>query len=72
VAFEVGVGRFVAGASWGRIGSDYDLFHGGLLPIGLLILAVAPFAAARIRGLLSVPSAYNKFACGRCAGGAQF
>ena len=30
LAFELAFGRFVARASWQRIGSDYDLLHGGL------------------------------------------
>jgi hypothetical protein len=51
LAFEVAFGRFVVGASWARIASDYDLRHGGLLPIGLLVLTAAPLAAARARGL---------------------
>jgi hypothetical protein len=35
----------VAGAS------DYDLFHCGLLPIGMLVLAFSPVFAARFRSL---------------------
>lgn len=49
VAFEIVFGRFVVHASWTRIASDYDLRHGGLLPIGLLVLAGAPLIAARLR-----------------------
>jgi hypothetical protein len=52
VTFEVAFGRVVMQASWQRIGSDYDLIHGGLLPIGLLILALAPFITAKVRHLL--------------------
>jgi hypothetical protein len=52
VTFEVVFGRAVMQASWQRIGSDYDLVHGGLLPIGLLILALAPFMTAKVRHLL--------------------
>ena len=33
LAFEIGLGR-LAGYSWNRIGSDYDLLHGGLMPLG--------------------------------------
>lgn len=49
LAFEVALGRLVLGYDWGRIASDYDLQRGGLLPIGLLAMALAPLAAARLR-----------------------
>lgn len=51
LAFEVGVGRWVARLSWDRILSDYDLARGGMLGIGMLILAAAPLIAAGIRRL---------------------
>jgi hypothetical protein len=51
LAFEVLLGHFVFGFSWSRIGSDYDLFRGGLMPIGLAIMAGAPAIAARLRGI---------------------
>lgn len=49
LAFEV-VGGRAAGFSWERIGSDYDLRHGGLLGLGMAVVAVAPWLAARMRG----------------------
>jgi hypothetical protein len=49
LTFEIAVGRYVVRASWSRIASDYDLLRGGLLPIGLAVLAVAPLVAARVR-----------------------
>jgi hypothetical protein len=49
VVFEVGFGRAIIRASWQRIGADYDLIHGGLLPIGLVLLALAPWIAAKVR-----------------------
>ena len=52
LTFEIAFGRAVVQASWRRIGSDYDLIHGGLLPIGLLLLALIPFITARVRHLL--------------------
>ena len=52
--FEIAFGRFVAHASWARIASDYDLPRGGLLPIGLLVLAGAPLIAAKLRRVLEV------------------
>jgi hypothetical protein len=51
VVFEVTFGRLVMRSSWERLRSDYDLVHGGLLPIGLVALAGSPLAAARLRRL---------------------
>ena len=48
--FEVSFGRFVLGYSWERIRSDYDPSEGGLLPIGLLQLALSPYVAGKVRG----------------------
>lgn len=50
--FEISFGRFVAGASWERLFSDYDLARGGFMPVGLALMALCPYAAARARGLL--------------------
>jgi hypothetical protein len=47
--FEVVLGRFVLGLTWSRIGSDYDLSRGGLLPIGLVALTLSPLIAVRLR-----------------------
>jgi len=52
LAFEIAFGLYVVHASWSRIASDYDLRRGGLLPIGLAVLTVAPVVAARVRRLL--------------------
>jgi hypothetical protein len=49
LTFEIAFGRFVMHATWPRIASDYDLPRGGLLPIGLLVLAGAPLIAAKLR-----------------------
>lgn len=51
VVFEVTFGRLVMRSSWGRIRSDYDLAHGGLLPIGLVALAGSLLVASRLRGM---------------------
>jgi hypothetical protein len=51
VVFEVTFGRLVMRSSWERIRSDYDLAHGGLLPLGLVALAGSPLVAARLRGI---------------------
>ena len=52
LTFEIALGRLVVHASWPRIASDYDLPRGGLLPIGLLVLAGAPLIAAKLRRVL--------------------
>lgn len=48
VGFEVLGGR-LAGYTWDRIASDYDLRRGGLLGIGMVVLAVSPLLAAKLR-----------------------
>ncbi len=50
VSFEIALGRLLH-FSWDRILSDYNLPKGGLLSLGLLIMALAPLIAARWRGL---------------------
>jgi hypothetical protein len=47
--FEVGFGRFVAGYSWERIASDYNMWRGGLLPLGLAIMLLSPLLASKLR-----------------------
>jgi hypothetical protein len=49
VGFEIGFGRFILGYSWNRLASDYNLREGGLLPIGLLVMALSPWLAMHIR-----------------------
>lgn len=46
--FEIGLGRAL-GLEWGRIFADYDLLHGGLMPLGLLAMALTPWAVRRLR-----------------------
>lgn len=58
LAFEVSLGRAL-GLSWQRIASDYDPRQGGLMPIGMTVLVLAPLVAGWLRG-----------AAGRAAGGA--
>lgn len=38
LAFEWNFGRFVTGRSWASILAEYNLSHGGLMPVGLAIL----------------------------------
>jgi len=44
IGFEIVLGRLLMGLSWARILSDYDVMRGGLMPVGLLVMASAPFA----------------------------
>ncbi len=48
LCFELTAGRWLAHLSWERILSDYDLVHGGLLPIGMAVVLVAPLIADRL------------------------
>ena len=50
VAFEISLGRMMS-YSWERLGSDYNMLEGGLLPIGFVIMATSPLIAARLRGM---------------------
>jgi hypothetical protein len=50
VAFELGAGRFVFGRSWEYLMADYEIWRGGLLPIGLAVLTLSPLIAAKLRG----------------------
>jgi hypothetical protein len=52
VAAEITLGRAL-GYTWSRIGEDFDPTRGGALLLGLLVLAAAPLAMARARGLPS-------------------
>jgi hypothetical protein len=49
VAFEVLFGRFVMGLSWERLGADYNLLNGGLMPLGLLVMLFSPMIAKKLR-----------------------
>jgi hypothetical protein len=46
--FEFSLG-LAMGLSWERMASDYDVTRGGLLPLGLIVMAFAPYAGARLR-----------------------
>jgi hypothetical protein len=48
LGFEVLGGR-LAVYTWERIGSAYDLLHGGLLSIGMVVLVLSPVLAAKLR-----------------------
>ncbi len=48
VGFELFIGRFAMDLSWERIATDYNLPHGGLMPLGLLVMLFAPLAMAKI------------------------
>lgn len=48
LVFEFSLG-LAMGLSWERIASDYDIARGGLLPLGLIVMAFAPYAGARLR-----------------------
>ncbi|MGB2753085.1 MAG: hypothetical protein WBC19_13595 [Pyrinomonadaceae bacterium] len=47
LGFEVGLGYAFGG--WDRVLMDYDPRHGGLMPLGLLIMFFSPLIARRLR-----------------------
>jgi hypothetical protein len=49
LAFEIGLGRLILGYSWERVLNDYNLSQGGLMSIGLVILACSPLIAAKLQ-----------------------
>jgi hypothetical protein len=49
--FEIGLGRWVFGRSWQDVGSDFEIWKGGLLPIGLVVLVLAPLIAAKLSNI---------------------
>lgn len=51
VLFEVTLGK-ILGYSRERILSDYNLFEGGFLALGLVFMTFSPLIAARIRGIV--------------------
>lgn len=57
LAFEVGLGRLILGYSWERVLADYNLFQGGLMTCGLVILTFAPLVAAKLRNSLTKQNA---------------
>jgi hypothetical protein len=48
LAFEFGVGHAL-GRPWAALLADYDLTRGGLLSIGMVVLALSPLIAAHFR-----------------------
>ncbi|SRR6266566_2899619 len=49
LAFEGNFGHYVMGRSWESIAAEYNLLHGGLMPVGLAIFAMTPWIAWRLR-----------------------
>ena len=49
VLFEFGLGRLVLGLPWERLWEDYDLSRGGLMPVGLLVMAFSPLLVTLLR-----------------------
>jgi hypothetical protein len=54
VGFEAALGRWGFGYSWQRIIADYNLFQGGLMSIGLVVLILAPLIALATRQLIAL------------------
>ncbi len=50
IGYEFALGRLAFDHTWSEMASDFDLFHGRLLPLGLLFILFAPLLAAWLRG----------------------
>lgn len=44
LAFEWNFGRYVVGRLWESIAAEYNLSHGGGMPVGLAIFAMTPWS----------------------------
>jgi len=51
LGLEIAFGRLIFRVSWKRLGADFDFRQGGLLSLGVLVLFLAPFLAAKGSGL---------------------
>jgi apolipoprotein N-acyltransferase len=49
VLSEVALGRLALGLPWERLAEDYDPSRGGLMGLGLLVMAVSPLLAVKLR-----------------------
>ena len=54
LAFEFLAGHYLFGNPWSRLLEDYNVFRGRIWVLVLVTTAVAPWAAARMRGLFAV------------------
>lgn len=48
LVFEVSIGR-LTGLSWSQMLAEYDLTRGGIMPLGLLAMGLAPWLVQRLR-----------------------
>lgn len=48
VVFELALSRAM-GLPWSRVLEDYDLLHGGLMPLGLAAMALTPWIVRRLQ-----------------------
>jgi hypothetical protein len=60
LVFEVCFELFVLHRSRDDFVSDFDMLHGGMLPIGLAILTLSPLIAARWRGSSARPECVSR------------
>ncbi len=52
LTFDIGFGRLYLRLNWKRIWSDFDIFHGGYLGIGMAVLFITPWFVAKTRGII--------------------
>jgi hypothetical protein len=49
LAFEFLAGHFLFGHSWDRLLADYDILHGRIWPVALVVTFIAPLVAFAVR-----------------------
>jgi hypothetical protein len=49
LVFEFSFGHYVIHRSWESLGAEYNLLHGGLMPIGLAVFGLSPWMMNKLR-----------------------
>ena len=49
LGFELALARLALDLPWERVLSDYNLWEGGLMPIGLMVMLLTPLIVFRVR-----------------------
>ena len=52
LTFDIGFGRLYLRLSWKRIWSDFDIFNGGYLGIGMVMLFMTPWIVVKLHGMI--------------------
>ncbi len=49
IAFDASIGHYIYKLSWERVAAGFNPLEGRLLPLGLVVLALSPMIATRLR-----------------------